>query len=87
MNCFGGIFDYDLKKEKLEEAGVEVSPVTIIGPAAWDAVHRDKVHTPVNKMAKQLAFAARWMPGRLRNQQVALAEIGDVLAGSEETKG
>ncbi len=73
-------------KERLEEAGVEVSPVSIIGPAAWDAVHRDKVHTPVNKMAKQLAFAARWMPGRLRNQQVALAEIGDVLAGADETK-
>ena len=73
-------------KERLEEAGVEVSPVTIIGPAAWDAVHRDKVHTPVNKMAKKLAFAARWMPGRLRNQQVALAELGDVLAGADETK-
>lgn len=73
-------------KERLEEAGVLVSPVSIIGPAAWEAVHGKKVHTPVNKMAKQLAFAARWMPGRLRNQQVALAEIGDVLAGSDETK-
>lgn len=73
-------------KERLEEAGVLVSPVSIIGPAAWDAVHRDKVHTPVNKMAKQLTFAARWMPGRLRKQQVELAEIGDVLAGSDETK-
>ena len=26
-------------KEKLESAGIEVSPVEIIGPAAWQAVH------------------------------------------------
>lgn len=66
-------------KQRLESAGVEVSPVSIIGPAAWEAVHGDKVHTPVNKMAKQLWFAARWMPGRLRKQQLELANIGEVL--------
>ncbi|MFT5328950.1 MAG: NAD(P)-dependent dehydrogenase (short-subunit alcohol dehydrogenase family) [Parasphingorhabdus sp.] len=72
-------------KERLEEAGVMVSPVSIIGPAAWSAVHGDKVHTPVNKMAKQLAFAARWMPGRVRKQSVSLAsDLGDVLAGSDQ---
>ena len=70
-------------KERLEEAGVLVSPVTIIGPAAWEAVHGDKIHTPVNKMAKQLAFAARWMPGRLRKQQAQLADMGNILAGPE----
>lgn len=69
-------------KEILEEAGIIVSPVAIIGPAAWDAVHGNKVHTPVNKMAKQLAFAARWMPGRLRKQQDGLtANVGDLLSG------
>lgn len=72
-------------KQRLEEAGVMVSPVSIIGPAAWGAVHGDKVHTPVNKMARQLAFAARWMPGRVRKQSVSLAtNMGDVLAGSGE---
>lgn len=72
-------------KERLEEAGVMVSPVSIIGPAAWGAVHGDKLHTPVNKMAKQLAFAARWIPGRVRKQSVSLASnLADVLAGSEE---
>lgn len=55
-------------KERLEAAGVIVSPVEIIGPAAWAAVHGDKVHTTVNKTAKQLAFAARWFPGRLRKR-------------------
>ena len=71
-------------KERLEAAGVMVSPVSIIGPAAWEAVNGDKVHTPVNKMAKQLAFAARWMPGRLRKQQTQLADLGDVLAGPDQ---
>ena len=72
-------------KQRLEEAGVMVSPVSIIGPAAWAAVHGDKVHTPVNKMARQLAFAARWMPGRVRKQSVSLASnLGDVLAGADE---
>lgn len=66
-------------KEKLLEAGIEVSPVSIIGPAAWDAVHGDKVHTTVNKMAKQLAFAARWFPGRLRRQLGAMQGIETVV--------
>jgi NAD(P)-dependent dehydrogenase (short-subunit alcohol dehydrogenase family) len=61
-------------KEMLEGAGILISPVSIIGPAAWDAVHGNKVHTTVNKMAKQLAFAARWMPGRLRKNKGALIE-------------
>ena len=36
--------------------------------AAWAAVHGDKVHTYVGKTAFRLAFAARWLPGRLRKQ-------------------
>ena len=72
-------------KEMLESSGVLVSPVSIIGPEAWKAVHGEKVHTPVNKMAKQLAFAARWIPGRLRKQAVAQVDgLGDVLAGSDQ---
>ena len=55
-------------KEKLQSAGIEVSPVEIIGQAAWDAVHGKKIHTTVNKTAKQLAFMARWFPGKLRNK-------------------
>jgi NAD(P)-dependent dehydrogenase (short-subunit alcohol dehydrogenase family) len=66
-------------KEKLQSAGVEVSPVSIIGPAAWEAIHGDKVHTPVNKMARQLAFSARWFPNRLRKQLGLLGGLGDVV--------
>jgi NAD(P)-dependent dehydrogenase (short-subunit alcohol dehydrogenase family) len=75
-NIIGAVADGSNQtgKERLEAAGIMVSPVEIIGPAAWGAVHGDKVHTTVNKMAKQLAFAARWFPGRLRNQSAGLME-------------
>lgn len=61
-------------KERLQSAGLEVSPVSIIGPAAWEAIHGNKVHTTVNKTAKQLAFAARWFPERLRRNMIGLAK-------------
>lgn len=68
-------------KEMLEAAGIPVSPVEIIGPAAWAAVHGDKVHTTVNKTAKQLAFAARWFPGRLRRRTTGLVNgLEDVVS-------
>ena len=64
-------------KEKLQSAGVEVSPVGIIGPAAWEAIHGKNVHTTVNKMAKQLAFAARWFPNGLRKRLGLMAGFGE----------
>ena len=69
-------------KERLQSAGLEVSPVSIIGPAAWDAIHGNKVHTTVNKTARDLAFAARWFPNRLRKK---LGLMGN-LAGAVQTK-
>lgn len=66
-------------KEKLQSAGIEVSPVSIIGPAAWDAIHSKNVHTTVNKTARQLAFFARWFPNRLRKQLGLMDGLGDVV--------
>ncbi len=59
-------------KEVLQSTGIEVSPISIIGPAAWEAVHGNKVHTTVNKTARELAFAARWFPNRLRKKMYGL---------------
>ena len=66
-------------KERLQAAGIEVSPVAIVGQAAWDAVHGDAVHTPVNKMARQLMFAARWFPGRLRKRMGLVNGLNDAV--------
>lgn len=61
-------------KELLEDMNLPVSPVSIIGPAAWKAVHGKKLHILVNKTAHQLAFAARWMPGLLRKRRGGIAK-------------
>lgn len=45
---------------------MEFTPVETVAEQAWTAVHGDRVHTIVGKTAQRMAFAARWMPGRLR---------------------
>jgi NAD(P)-dependent dehydrogenase (short-subunit alcohol dehydrogenase family) len=53
-------------RERVIAAGLEISPVEAVADAAWAAVHGTTLHTRVGKTARRLAFAARWMPGRLR---------------------
>ena len=55
-------------RQRVTDAGLEITPVEEVAKAAWDAVHGDKLHTVVGKTAKQMNFAARWMPGRVRKQ-------------------
>lgn len=53
-------------RDMIADAGLEITPVEEVAVAAWHAVHDDRLHTPVGKTAKKLAFAARWRPNRLR---------------------
>ncbi|MEH3035084.1 MAG: SDR family oxidoreductase [Sphingomonas adhaesiva] len=53
-------------RDAVVDAGLEFTPVETVAQAAWEAVHGDRVHTPVGKTARRLTFAARWLPGRLR---------------------
>ena len=55
-------------RQQVRAAGLEFTPVEIVAQAAWDAVHGDAVHTPVGPTAKRMRFAARWLPGKLRQQ-------------------
>lgn len=55
-------------RETVRAAGLEFTPVADVAQAVWDAVHGTRLHTPVGKTARRLAFAARWMPGALRKQ-------------------
>lgn len=55
-------------RSRVTGAGLEISPVSDVAEAAWGAVHGDKLHTLVGKTARSIAFAARWMPGRVRKQ-------------------
>jgi NAD(P)-dependent dehydrogenase (short-subunit alcohol dehydrogenase family) len=53
-------------RDTVTDAGLELTPVGAVAEAAWAAVHGDKVHTYVGKTAHRMAFAARWMPSKLR---------------------
>ena len=55
-------------RQRVRDAGLEITPVEEVAAAAWAAVHGEKLHTPVGKTAKTMAFAARWLPGRVRKQ-------------------
>lgn len=55
-------------RERVVQAGLEITPVAEVAKAAWEAVHGDRLHTLVGKTAKSIGFAARWMPGRVRKQ-------------------
>ena len=55
-------------REAVRDAGLEFTPLEVVARAVWDGVEGDKVHIIVGKTAKQLAFAARWMPGVVRKR-------------------
>lgn len=58
-------------RERVQNAGLEISPVGDVAEAAWAAVHGEKLHTLVGKTARQAWFAARWMRGTLRKRSHA----------------
>ena len=53
-------------RETVTDAGLELTGADGVAQAAWSAVHGKAVHTYVGPTARRMAFAARWMPGRLR---------------------
>lgn len=55
-------------RQRVTEAGLEITPVSEVAEAAWNAVHGTQLHNRVGKTAHRLAFASRWMPGRLRKE-------------------
>ncbi|KTF69936.1 SDR family oxidoreductase [Sphingomonas sp. HT-1] len=57
-----------LIRESVQRSGLEISPVSDVAEAAWQAVHGPVLHTRVGSTARKLWFAARWMPGALRKQ-------------------
>lgn len=54
------------KRDTVVESGLEFTPVEVVADTAWDAITSPRLHHPVGKTARRLAFASRWMPGRLR---------------------
>lgn len=55
-------------RRRVQDSGLEISPVADVAEAAWNAVHGTKLHTLVGKTARRIAFSSRWMSGRLRKE-------------------
>lgn len=55
-------------RERVKAAGLEITPVEEVAKAVWEAVHGDKLDYFVGKTSKRMAFAKRWMPGKVRKQ-------------------
>lgn len=57
------------KRETVLRAGLEFTPVEVVAETVWNAVHgKGRTHNLVGKTARQMAFAAKWMPGKLRQR-------------------
>ena len=63
-------------RNRLSASGFEIVPVERVGEAAWEAVHGDKVHLPVGKMARRLSRIARWFPGLIVKQSKKVDGLG-----------
>lgn len=72
----------ETSRDRVVAAGLEFTPVEQVAEAAWNAVHGDVVHTPVGKTAKRLAFASRWLTGRLRKQLKSQQGVGSLQLGN-----
>lgn len=62
-------------RDRVKAAGLEITPVEEVAKTVWDAVHGQDLHYLVGKTAKQLNFAKRWMPGKVRKQNRAGAAL------------
>ena len=60
-------------RERVLAAGLELTSVGEVADAVWNAVHGDKLHWVVGKTAREISFAARWMPGRVRARSRGMA--------------
>ena len=64
------------KREMVVESGMEFTPVEVVAETAWNAVNSPRLHHLVGKTARRVAFAARWMPGRIRKQMKGVFGAG-----------
>ena len=63
------------KRDTVIAAGLEFTPVESVAEAAWQAVHGVRTHTLVGKTARQMALAAKWAPGYLKNRARKLMKV------------
>lgn len=68
LNGTGNRKSNETIRQRVTAAGLEITPVEQVAAAVWDAVHGTKLDYFVGKTSKRMAFAKRWMPGKVRKQ-------------------
>lgn len=69
------------KRDSVVAAGLEFTPVEDVAEVVWQAVNGGtRLHNIVGKTAKTMAFAAKWMPGKLRARSRRLMQTRTQLA-------
>lgn len=63
------------KREVVVVSGMDFVPAEDVAEAAWRAVHGDTIHMLIGATARQMALAARFLPGFLRKRSRALMNI------------
>ncbi|ANU08560.1 SDR family oxidoreductase [Paraurantiacibacter namhicola] len=63
-------------RQRVQEAGLEFTPVEDVAETFWRAVNGSTMHRPVGKTAKLLALASRWSPGYIRFRAHRLEKAG-----------
>jgi len=61
-------------RDAVVASGRKFVPVEDIAQAAWDAVHGERLHTPVGEAAKKMMFFSRWAPGLMRKKARAFVQ-------------
>ena len=69
-------------RDTVSEAGLEISPVSMVVDAVWSAIEGRDVHTRVGKTAKRAWFWSRFAPGIVRKKAKGLAAARERLAAS-----
>lgn len=68
LNGTGNRKSNEAIRDRVTAAGLEITPVQEVAKAVWDAVHGTKLDYFIGATAKRMAFAKRWMPGKVRKQ-------------------
>lgn len=68
LNGTGNRKSNEMVRDRVVAAGLEITPVEEVAATVWQAVHGDDLHYLVGKTAKQINFAKRWLPGKVRKQ-------------------
>jgi NAD(P)-dependent dehydrogenase (short-subunit alcohol dehydrogenase family) len=64
-------------RQRVLDAGLEITPASEVAAAVWDAVHGTRLDYFVGKTSRQMAFAKRFMPGRVRKRlKTSLRPLG-----------